>query len=32
MSYGDKYIDVLNEGIKKLPNINEYYLSGNRLT
>jgi len=32
MHFGDRYMDVLNEGLKKLPNVNEYYLSDNRVS
>ncbi len=32
MKFGDKYAIALSEGLKKIPQINQFHLSGNRIT
>jgi hypothetical protein len=32
MKFGDKYAIALSEGLKKIPQINQFQLSGNRIT
>lgn len=32
MNFGDKYAEVLNEGLRKNQQINKYFLRGNRIT
>lgn len=32
MHFGDKYAEVLTEGLKKIPNITKFNLKGNKIT